>query len=208
MNAITAIPAITAPSQLGEYPLNISADTLATLDSRTATLDQVKLLAELLGELKEFELGRARCLWRALAQISHQGELTIGVAGVLITRLISQLRTHREVKASFDSDAQKRITVPDGRYAVRGDDNVVRFYRLATSKGRKGYQNVFVYASDEQHLVPLKVHNGIRQQIVAAGIDGSATLFGIESAKCYKCGRRLTDENSRALGVGPECIKK
>ena len=204
---------ITLNATITAYPLNISVATLSTLDTvHQASTQQRTLLAELLTELKDYELGRARALWRAVAKINHDGDLSRGVASRLIARTIEELRVHRAVHQGLDSEASKSdsaYAVPDGRYAVRGEDGVVRFYRLATrtsGKG-KGYQNIYVYASDEQHQVPLKAHGAIRKQIIFAGIDASATLFGTELGSCYRCGRSLTDETSRARGIGPECLK-
>lgn len=200
----------TITSTLTEFPLSIPAAALSSIDTvHPATHSQVKLITELLTELKEYELGRARALWRTSAQLSHEGGLSVGVASFIIERTITELREHRAIRHALDA-AQDKHEVPDGRYAVRGEDGVVRFYRLATRKNGKGkgYQNIYVYASDEQHQVPLKAHGAIRKQILSAGIDNAAKLFGTELGHCYRCGRSLTDETSRSLGIGPECIKK
>jgi len=41
--------------------------------------------------------------------------------------------------------------------------------------------------------------------IVAEGTDVCAKRFAEELGRCYKCGKHLTDETSRALGIGPVC---
>jgi len=95
--------------------------------------------------------------------------------------------------------------VPDGRYAVRGDDGVVKFYKV-----KNGYRRVFVevYASDARYPIDnAKTRLGILE-VINADVDGAAVLFGTELGRCYRCGRTLTDETSRALGIGPDCRSK
>ena len=89
---------------------------------------------------------------------------------------------------------------PVGRYAVEGDDEVVRFY-VASHEG------FFVMASDELHPVA----RSVRERVIAEiEIDPEAAsrLYGREIGKCGRCGRTLTDEVSRAQGIGPVCASK
>lgn len=46
------------------------------------------------------------------------------------------------------------------------------------------------------------------EEILKAGPRSSATLFGQTIGRCWRCGRHLTDETSRSLGIGPECRSK
>jgi hypothetical protein len=46
------------------------------------------------------------------------------------------------------------------------------------------------------------------QAIHDAGVQHSAFRFGQELGRCYRCGRHLTDETSRALSIGPDCRSK
>lgn len=41
--------------------------------------------------------------------------------------------------------------------------------------------------------------------ILAAGTDAAGKLFASELGRCRKCGRDLTDDTSRELGIGPVC---
>lgn len=100
-------------------------------------------------------------------------------------------------------------TIPDGRYAVE-TDGVTKFYRVNTPvRGKwKGYTFVEVQASDD--VYPLKnretrmaVLDAIRSDVRAA-----MALYGHKIGRCGMCGRTLTDEESRALGIGPVCIGK
>jgi hypothetical protein len=93
----------------------------------------------------------------------------------------------------------------DGNYAIRVD-GVVKFYRVSTSKS--GYKNVQVRASDALYMQYGKAGIAILHRIVEAGLEASRMLFAEELGRCWKCGKTLTDEDSRARGMGPDCAGK
>lgn len=43
------------------------------------------------------------------------------------------------------------------------------------------------------------------EAILAFGEDKATTVYGQEIGRCGKCNRHLTDETSRARGIGPDC---
>jgi len=101
----------------------------------------------------------------------------------------------------------------DGYYALRDADGVVHFYSLVhedESRGSKyaGWPVLRAQASDELHLirkreVKFEVINAINEDPKAARL-----LYADELGQCYVCGRTLTDETSRRLGIGPVCRGK
>jgi hypothetical protein len=98
--------------------------------------------------------------------------------------------------------------VPAGRYAIV-EEGVTKFYRVSKGKNQwAGRTFVNAQASDEQY----PVRNPVKVVMILAAISedlaGAATRYGLELGRCYRCGRTLTDETSRALGIGPECRKK
>ena len=101
--------------------------------------------------------------------------------------------------------------VPDGYYAV-GDADDIKFYRVST--GRKGgaYEGrrfVKVQASDELHSIRNPSHReAILTAIREMGWEQSMALYGQHIGRCGRCRRTLTDAESRAAGIGPECRKK
>lgn len=100
--------------------------------------------------------------------------------------------------------------VPAGRYAVRGEDGVVKFYKLdRPTEGRwAGYVFLKVQASDDLHSIR---NRGERDRILAEigkDILGAELLYGQELGKCSRCGRTLTREDSRAYGMGDDCRNK
>lgn len=54
-----------------------------------------------------------------------------------------------------------------------------------------------------------RVHRSTASVALAAilreGIDKTGLRFGLELGRCRKCGKHLTDETSRSLGIGPKC---
>ena len=101
------------------------------------------------------------------------------------------------------------LTLPDGYYAIVTDGKT-HFYRMSTYKNRDGQERrkMQEQASDELHYVrwPNAIH--IQDLINAAGVAESQKLYADELGQCYICGRTLTDDESRARGIGPTCAKK
>lgn len=101
-----------------------------------------------------------------------------------------------------------RPEVADGRYAVEDEDGTLKFYKL--KNGRKaGYVFLDVQASDDWFAIrnPRRI-DAVLAAIVEAGELNAARRYGIELGKCSRCGRTLTDETSRAYGIGPDCRAK
>jgi hypothetical protein len=96
--------------------------------------------------------------------------------------------------------------VADGRYAVE-HEGTLKFFKV--KNGRKpGYVFLDVQASDDWHSIrtPRRIDE-ILGLIVADELT-AARRYGMELGQCSRCGRTLTDETSRAYGIGPECRKK
>jgi hypothetical protein len=91
--------------------------------------------------------------------------------------------------------------VANGRYAVPKEDGTLMFYSV---KRGTSYTFVDVWASDARW--PIKNIAEKRRILQAIADDPeSGPRFGQEIGRCYVCGRTLTDERSRALGIGPVC---
>jgi hypothetical protein len=91
--------------------------------------------------------------------------------------------------------------VADGRYAVPKDDGTLMFYSI-----KKGTYTTFVdvWASDARW--PIKaVAEKVRIMNLIKNDPDAGPRFGREIGRCYVCGRTLTDETSRELGIGPVC---
>jgi hypothetical protein len=97
--------------------------------------------------------------------------------------------------------------VPSGHYAIRTD--VVRFYKVdRPEKGRwAGFTFLSIQASDELHPVKGEKKHDILAAI-AEDPKAASLLYGLELGVCGVCCRTLTDETSRAAGIGPVCREK
>lgn len=103
--------------------------------------------------------------------------------------------------------APEAVEVPAGRYAVElGGRNVVEFFRVDRPTEGKwaGWTFVKQQASDDEW--PVK---GARKTEVLAAIaidpQAALLLYGQEIGSCGNCGRTLTDDISREMGIGPDC---
>lgn len=98
--------------------------------------------------------------------------------------------------------------VPAGRYAVENAEGKLAFYVIRIKKD--GKVEIFVKASHHEHLVPFTVpgYTTILQAILTAGLREATVRYGRELGACGVCGRELTDETSRAEGIGPVCAQR
>lgn len=99
--------------------------------------------------------------------------------------------------------AAPSVQVANGRYALYGADGAVHFYRV-TAGHKPGVIFVDEQAGDD--LWPVK-GRARRMAILTTIADDPDALarYGRELGVCGKCGRALTDEASRAAGIGPVC---
>jgi len=95
------------------------------------------------------------------------------------------------------------LEVKTGRYAIAGEDGALRFYSVKRDEERTAVW-VDVWASDTRYPVRAIPQRLEILKAIAADPD-AGPRFGREIGKCYVCGRTLTDETSRSLGIGPIC---
>jgi hypothetical protein len=91
--------------------------------------------------------------------------------------------------------------VADGRYAIEKEDGTLMFYSI-----KNGHSKTFVdvWASDARWPVQ-NLAERLRILTAIEKDDDAGPRFGREIGRCYVCGRTLTDETSRELGIGPVC---
>jgi hypothetical protein len=104
--------------------------------------------------------------------------------------------------------------IPEGKYALHGyaadsDTPTIKFYEVSRpDKGQwAGATFVNELASDDRYPRKGQVGKRILAEI-QQDIAGAFALYGQEIGVCGVCGRTLTDEESRARGIGPVCFKK
>lgn len=108
----------------------------------------------------------------------------------------------------IDWAAIRRIPVgkyDKGRYALRGDDGVVKFYLV--SRSDSGWTSVEVLAGPQRHEIPKPAQTPILARIAADPL-ASAELYAEEKEECSQCGTGLTHPDSLARKMGPDCAKE
>lgn len=97
--------------------------------------------------------------------------------------------------------------VPAGRYALDKGNGVVKFYVVdKPTEGRwAGYTFVKHLASDTEYAVRDRTARDIVLKAIAADVQGAMEAFGKLIGRCGHCNRTLTNDESRAVGIGPVC---
>lgn len=100
------------------------------------------------------------------------------------------------------------VNVPAGRYALDSDDGVKFYIVDRPTEGRwAGRTFVSALASDEKYPIRNAESRAAILAAIAEDPHGAMIRFGHEIGCCGRCGRTLTDETSREMGIGPECAK-
>lgn len=117
-----------------------------------------------------------------------------------------------ELRNAIKSHLHRKIrNAQVGHFAVRVDgSDVVKFYRAKLITEGRWVGKVFVDAQASDDFYPVKTPATLTDVLTAILADPHAAeeLYGQELGQCYRCNRTLTDETSRALGIGPECRSK
>ena len=134
------------------------------------------------------------------------------------SRAIEELLRVRRPRGGHCATSSHYAHVPDGHYALPrvgklsglpGDDKIL-FFRLNTGKsGRyEGYRFVDRMAGENREPVR---HQGLRDVImkmIESDVLGAASLYGSQIGRCGICRKELTDDDSRVMGIGPDCFQK
>lgn len=94
-------------------------------------------------------------------------------------------------------------------YSVEGETVHPMFFRVErpTTGKHAGKTFVRVQASDTFHNLSWHVAADVLDRI-AADPAAAALRYAREIGKCSRCNRTLTDDESRARGMGPDCWRK
>lgn len=122
------------------------------------------------------------------------------------SRWISKALTLPKVTPGTGSVANLSLAVPEGRYAIEWNDTLQFFHVDCPTEGRwSGFTFLKRRVSDETYPVRGHQKGLILEAIAKAGPRECAIRFGQEIGSCGVCGRTLTNEVSRAYGIGPIC---
>ena len=129
----------------------------------------------------------------------------------------SDLSGRRQPESALDLS-----TLPSGRYAVPGGDTrlKIRVDNLKRDKSRNPRWDGFIFVKDAAEYGrgtrygsqrPGQLYVGdVQDELRAILADPTAALaaYGQLTGHCGVCGRKLEDETSVALGIGPVCRSK
>lgn len=101
--------------------------------------------------------------------------------------------------------------IPDGRYAVTGNDGSTDFYRITTGAPESrwaGRRFLQLQLSDNYETVAQPTRSAVIRKIIADTPKACAIRYGMEIGRCAICDRTLTNPESIARGIGPICAER
>lgn len=135
------------------------------------------------------------------------GDTTTAVVGAIISDGLAKVGKAAPVQAATDLPA-----VPKGHYAYPlpghpEDAPRLTFVRVDVLDDGRTFVKRVIGGRPDANIARNLVKPTL-EAIVRFGIAEAAALYGTELGQCSRCNRHLTDELSRALGIGPECRSK
>lgn len=117
--------------------------------------------------------------------------------------------TDRWVARCFQLHGQRLAQLPAGRYAVERDGGL-RFFRVDRPTEGRWAGHTFVKAQAGDDLCPLRdlQSRDMVLREIAWNAPEAMLRYGREIGACGHCGRTLTNDESRARGIGPVCAGK
>jgi hypothetical protein len=147
----------------------------------------------------------------ALAQIERG--LSVQQASAWITRCQSLPKANSTFSQTLAGGDDPFPAVEPGRYAVM-IGGTLKFFRIKIGKTESRWAGfIFIDAgrggdmNGNLYWTPVKDFAYKRQilTLIATEPKKAMARFGQEVGSCGRCGRTLTDETSRARGIGPDC---
>lgn len=187
--------------------INLLLDVLADDEKRTAFQLDAIATADTLGERLNQAL--AHCAADAAPEMAFAWA-PLSISGA--SKLIEWLKSLQTVKQHAVAERQQEVAVdvPAGRYAVATEDgavNALAFYKVdRPTEGRwAGYVFVKLMVSDDEQKLSRQAGQAVLKKIAAIGAEAASAAYGHHIGECGVCGRTLTNDDSRARGIGPKC---
>lgn len=190
--------------------------SLTTITGPPATEKQINFIRSLAEERDWEAVLTGTTRERVFDVVTESGKF---VSKSEASEAITALLAHRPTKSPGPKDAmgEAERAIPAGRYALdaTGDDgNSVAFYQVdRPTEGRwAGYTFVkrLLGAPGDwrRERVNRSAVAGVLKRIAEAGPREASLRFGVEAKACGVCGSPLSNDESRALGIGPDCRAK
>lgn len=129
-------------------------------------------------------------------------------------KTVSQPQTAQQRFVSFAAADAAVAKVEPGRYALPrttpdGSGNMINFFKVfSTRRGNMIRMLVATGGGDYTEVRLSAAHQIAAATHIAEDPMAALQLYGRETATCGRCGRALSNDASRAAGIGPECAKK
>jgi len=179
-----------------------------TTTTRQATPKQLAFLKTLFAERTTNEC--AMDLRRAMLVAYHAGTFSTSAASAAIDLLLKN-PAYAKPAAAPAARGASLPDVPAGHYAVASatGNNDLDFYRVdRPTEGRfagRTYVKRVIGGHADQNISFGEVRTALER--IAADPD-AGPRYGREIGRCCRCNRHLTDDASRARGIGPDCATK
>lgn len=180
------------------------------MTNTTATKNQTDLLATILTE----RVVPADAAARLTARIAD-GDVTVAQFRVYLDWLKAQPKIGKVVAQGVANATTlpSADEVPAGRYAVAteaGAINTLAFYKVDRPTEGRWAGKVFVklMLSDNEERLSFAASKAVLAKIAAVGAKEASAAYGQEIGSCGVCSRTLTNDESRAIGIGPDCRAK
>ena len=124
-----------------------------------------------------------------------------------ITRHVGDCPAAIPAAAANAANAAIADDMPDaGYYAVEWNGDL-KFYVVREGKGNwSGRKFLNRYRTDYLDRPAARERADVIA-LIMADAQAARETFARETTHCYRCGRRLTDAESRARGIGPDCAR-
>jgi hypothetical protein len=151
---------------------------------------------------------------RAARAAAHTVNVARPVARPVRVAVAPAKTTKQWTRADFDLVDAELLKVAPGRYALARREastggNTITFLVVFASK-RNGVtrhmirQLVGAPGSFQERTLPLE-HQHFAALHIAEDPKAAMVRYGLETRECGRCGSPLTNDKSRAKGIGPKC---
>lgn len=167
---------------------------------------QAELMDSLIAQIAELDTQAGAAAQAYTERMTTAGRWTPGREGnasAWISRMIAKVT---ELRAAKPAQPATQVEVADGRYAIE-ENGTLKFFRVKNGN-RAGFVFLDIQASDDWHSIRNVTRIRAILALIAQDPHAAMVRYGHELGVCGRCGRTLTDEASRAAGIGPVCQDK
>jgi hypothetical protein len=188
----------------------INAPHNASYAYKPASDKQKLIIRDTVAEITAISPELGNELKATIQEAAAKGTLTGGWEGGASKTIDTLFSTLRSLKAQ----APAIVTVPAGRYAIKGQDGSIDFYQVDRPTQGKwaGYTFIKLLVGSVGSFNEIRQSKASSASILAKiedmGAEVSARLFGQATQTCGHCSSPLSTPQSRCSGYGETCASK